>query len=140
MEEMFSSQTISSLKGLLGMEEDTNYEALIRTLHFIDQEKKSFIIKKSLDTQTKKYFHSYRETLKRPLNKLNEVYIILLASPLGFRARGLLFSFDIRLIPVLVNVIPSSTRPRVNNAPFRIGTRAWRKHMMINGIMPGTRI
>lgn len=45
MEEMFSSQTISSLKGLLGMEEDTNYEALIRTLHFIDQEKKSFIIK-----------------------------------------------------------------------------------------------
>ena len=88
----------------------------------------------------KKYFHSYRETSKRPLNKPNEVYIILLASPLGLRARGLLFSFDIRLIPVLVNVVSSSTRPRVNNAPFGIGTRAWGKHMMIDGIMPGTRI
>lgn len=54
--------------------------------------------------------------------------------------QGALFSFDIRLIPVLVNVVPSSTRPRVNNAPFGIGTRAWGKHMMIDGIMPGTRI
>ena len=67
MEEMFSSQTISSLKGLLGMEEDTNYEALIRTLHFIDQEKKSFIIKKSLDTQTKKIFSLLSRNIKEAL-------------------------------------------------------------------------
>ena len=61
---MFSSQTISSLKDLLGMEKDTSYEALIRTLHFIDQEKKSLIIKKSLDTQTKKIFSLLSRNIK----------------------------------------------------------------------------